>query len=333
MIALLLALLSTFSIVANDPETGEWGIAVASKVPFVGQMVPWAKAGAGAIATQAWANLGYGPEGLRLLSEGMSAEEVIQTLTSGDSLADQRQIGVVDSRGNPASFTGTETMFWAGGVTGQGYAIQGNILTGPEVVEAMERSFLATDGEILAYRLLEALKAGEDAGGDSRGRQSAAILVVRENGGHQGSTDLLVDIQVSDNPEAVTELRRLYFRWWEPLNMLELYQGEKADAILSRMASQDYGEAWMKNAVAWSMAMADLELDRALEIALEASASEPEDANIMDTVAEILFRLDRIDEAVQWGSRALESDPDNTYLQGQLDRFRGNAAGSPEPGH
>lgn len=322
MTTLLLALLSTFSIVANDPETGEWGIAVASKVPFVGQMVPWAKAGAGAIATQAWANLGYGPDGLRLLSEGMSASDVIQTLTSADSLADQRQIGVVDSRGNSASFTGTETMFWAGGVTGQGYAIQGNILTGPEVVEAMERAFLSSEGEILTYRLLEALKAGEDAGGDSRGRQSAAVLVVRENGGHQGFTDVLVDIQVSDNPEAVTELRRLYFRWWEPINMLSMYDGGRALSVLSRMAAQDYDEAWMKNAVAWSMAMADLDLDRALEMALEASTSEPEDANIMDTVAEILYRLDRIDEAVQWGSRALELDPSNPYLQGQLDRFR-----------
>lgn len=327
MVALLLALLSTFSIVANDPETGEWGIAVASKVPFVGQMVPWAKANTGAIATQAWANLGYGPEGLRLLSEGMSASDVIQTLTSADSLANQRQIGVVDSRGNSASFTGTETMFWAGGVTGQGYAIQGNILTGPVVVDAMERSFLSTEGEILAYRLLEALKAGEDAGGDSRGRQSAAILVVRENGGHQGFTDVLVDIQVSDNPEAVTELRRLYFRWWEPLNMLSMYEGERAMAVLSRMSAQDYDEPWMQNSVAWSMAMADLDLERALALALEASASEPEDANIMDTVAEVLYRLDRTDEAVQWGSRALELDPGNTYLLEQLTRFRGNPEG------
>jgi uncharacterized Ntn-hydrolase superfamily protein len=327
MIALLLALLSTFSIVAHDPETGEWGIAVASKVPFVGQMVPWAKAGAGAVATQAWANLGYGPEGLRLLSEGMSASEVIQTLTSGDSLANQRQIGVVDSRGNSASFTGTETMFWAGGVTGRGYAIQGNIMTGPEVVDAIERSFLSTEGEILAFRLLEALKAGEDAGGDSRGRQSAAILVVRESGGHQGSTDHLVDIQVSDNPEAVTELRRLYFRWWEPLNMLEMYSGERSEAVLSRMANQSYDEAWMKNSVAWSMAMANLELDRALVLALEASASEPEDANIMDTVAEILYRLDRFDEAVLWGSRALELDPESKYLLDQLTRFQESPGG------
>jgi len=210
-------------------------------------------------------------------------------------------------------------------VTGQGYAIQGNILTGPEVVEAMERSFLSTEGEILAYRLLETLKAGEDAGGDSRGRQSAAILVVRESGGHQGATDLLVDIQVSDNPEAVTELRRLYFRWWEPLNMLSMYEGERALAVLSRMSTQDYDEAWMQNSVAWSMAMAGLDLERALALALEASASEPDDANIMDTVAEVLFRLDRKDEAVQWGSRALELDPGNSYLQEQLDRFRTDA--------
>ena len=207
MAVILLALLSTFSIVGYDRDSGEWGIAVASKVPFVGQMVPWAEAGAGAVATQAWANLGYGPAGLRLLAEGMAAEDVIAALVGSDSLYDQRQIGVVDSRGNSASFTGAGTMAWSGGVTGPGYAIQGNILTGPEVVSEMERAFLESEGEILAFRLLEALKAGEDAGGDSRGRQSAAILVVRENGGHDGNTDILVDIQVSDNPEAVTELQ------------------------------------------------------------------------------------------------------------------------------
>ncbi len=322
MAVILLALLSTFSIVGYDRDSGEWGIAVASKVPFVGQMVPWAEAGAGAVATQAWANLGYGPAGLRLLAEGMAAEDVIAALVGSDSLYDQRQIGVVDSRGNSASFTGAGTMAWSGGVTGPGYAIQGNILTGPEVVSEMERAFLESEGEILAFRLLEALKAGEDAGGDSRGRQSAAILVVRENGGHDGNTDILVDIQVSDNPEAVTELRRLYFRWWEPLNMLEMYTGERAEAVLSRMATQDYDEAWMKNSVAWSMAVADLELERALTLALEASTAEPEDSNIMDTVAEVLFRLGRAEEAAEWETRALGIDPGNSYLQGQLDRFR-----------
>jgi uncharacterized Ntn-hydrolase superfamily protein len=326
---LILALLSTFSIVAHDPETGEWGIAVASKVPFVGQMVPWARAGAGAVATQAWANLFYGPEGLRLLEDGRSAEEVISLLTAADSLAEQRQIGVVDSRGNSASFTGGETLDWAGGLIGPGYAIQGNILTGPEVVAAMEQAFLAHPGDVLACRLLEALKAGEDAGGDSRGKQSAAILVVRENAGHQGNTDILVDIQVSDNPEAVTELRRLYFHWWEPLNMMELYTGARAEAILSRMSLQTYDEAWMKNSVAWSMAMADLDLDRALEIALEADSLEPGDPNTMDTVAEILFRLGRPDEAEAWETGALDLDPDNSYLKSQLERFRGAGESTP----
>jgi uncharacterized Ntn-hydrolase superfamily protein len=322
MTILIMALLSTFSIVAHDAESGEWGIAVASKVPFVGQMVPWARADAGALATQAWANLTYGPEGLRLLAEGMDAGEVIETLTGADSMFNHRQIGVVDSRGNAASFTGSETMAWAGSVTGEGYAIQGNILTGPEVLEAMETAFLSSTEDVLAFRLLEALKAGEDAGGDSRGRQSAAILVVRDSAGHQGSTDIMVSIQVSDNPEAVTELLRLYLRWWEPLYMMEFYAGSRADAILSRFSAQSYEEAWMKNAVAWSMAMADLDLDRALSTALEAIDMEPEDANIMDTVAEILFRLNRFEEAVEWGTRALDLEPENTYLKEQLERFR-----------
>lgn len=321
MNALILFLLSTFSIVAHDPATGEWGVAVASKVPFVGQMVPWARAGAGAVATQAWSNLTYGPVGLGLLAEGLGAEEVIGILTSADSMYSHRQIGVVDSEGHGASFTGDQTLEWAGGVSGPGYAIQGNILTGPEVVEAMQAAFLASRGEILAFRLLEALKAGEDAGGDSRGRQSAAILVVRDGAGHHGSSDILVNIHVSDNPEAVTELRRLYFRWWEPLNMLDHYPGPDGMKVLSRIASQNYEEAWMKNNVAWSMAMNDLELDRALEIALEAWSQEPEDSNIMDTVAEILYRLDRVDQALEWISMALDLDPESGYLQGQLLRF------------
>ncbi len=321
-VVLILALLSTFSIVAHDPETGEWGIAVASKVPFVGQMVPWAKAGAGAVATQARTNLFYGPEGLRLLEEGRSAEETIALLTMADSLAEHRQIGVVDSRGNSASFTGGETLDWAGGVSGPGYAVQGNILTGPEVISAMEQAFISHPGDVLAFRLLEALKAGEDAGGDSRGKQSAAILVVRENSGHDGNSDIIVDLRVSDNPEAVTELRRLYLHWWEPLYMNDLYDGARGNAILSRMSLREYEEAWMKNAVAWSMAMADLDLDRALAIALEADALEPDNPSIMDTVAEILFRLGRSEEAAEWGARALDLAPEDTYLQNQLARFR-----------
>lgn len=197
---------STFSIVARDG--GAWGVAVASKFLAAGGLVPWARAGAGAIATQAHANISYGPRGLALLAEGRSADEVVAVLTGGDPLRDQRQIGVVDANGIAASFTGTECIEWAGGSIGEGYAIQGNILAGSAVVGAMAEAFERTAGD-LAARLLAALAGGEAAGGDRRGRQSAAVLVVSEGGGYGGTTDVVVDLRVDDHADPVRELARL----------------------------------------------------------------------------------------------------------------------------
>src|SRR5215211_4811367 len=177
------AIVATFSIVAFDLETEALGVAVQSKFLAVGSIVPWARAGAGAVATQARANFNYGPRGLDLMSRGRTAEETVQALISSDDEREHRQLGVVDARGRAATFAGGECFEWAGGVTGEHFAAQGNILIGPETAEAMARTFEATAGD-LAGRLLAALDAGQAAGGDSRGKQSAALLVVREGGGY-----------------------------------------------------------------------------------------------------------------------------------------------------
>ncbi len=198
----------TFSIVAHDPGRGEWGVAVQSKFLSVGSVVPWAEAGTGAVATQAWANVGFGPGGLALLREGASAPEVVDRLVASDPRRDHRQVAVVDARGGSAAWTGRLCFRWAGHRTGPGYACAGNILTGEEVVAAMERAFLDSSGP-LAERLVGALRAGQEAGGDSRGQQSAALLVVRAGGGYGGYTDRAVDLRVDDHPAPIAELERL----------------------------------------------------------------------------------------------------------------------------
>jgi uncharacterized Ntn-hydrolase superfamily protein len=202
----------TFSIVAADPDAGDWGVAVASRFPCVGAVVPWARAGIGAVATQAWANTSFGPEGLALLEQGVEAEEALSRLLDADGGREDRQAGLVDRAGRAATFTGERCMTWAGGATGPGFAAQGNILAGEEVVAAMSRAFPETEGD-LCDRLLAALLAGDAAGGDRRGRQSAALLVVREGGGYEGRNDRYVDLRVDDHPDAPTELARLFGVW------------------------------------------------------------------------------------------------------------------------
>lgn len=198
----------TFSIVAYDPDASEWGVAVASKFLAAGAVVPFARAGAGAVATQSYANLAYGPEGLAMMERGMSAVETVAAVTAGDEQRALRQVGMVDAAGTAATFTGDECFDWAGGRIGDGYACQGNILTGPEVIDEMVAAFEAGSGD-LAGRLVGALAAGDRAGGDRRGRQSAGLLVVRSGGGYLGASDVAVDLRVDDHPQPVTELGRL----------------------------------------------------------------------------------------------------------------------------
>ncbi len=199
----------TFSLVAFDRASGQHGVVVASKFLAVGAVVPWARAEAGAVATQAFANITYGPDGLDLLAGGASAQETLDRLQAGDPEYEQRQIGIVDATGASAGYTGPGCFEWAGDRTGDGYAAQGNLLAGPEVVEALAATFEATEGP-LVERMLAALAAGDEAGGDRRGRQSAAVIVRQTGGGYGGNNDLLIDLRVDDHPDPVTELQRLY---------------------------------------------------------------------------------------------------------------------------
>jgi uncharacterized Ntn-hydrolase superfamily protein len=203
-------LVATYSIAACDPGAGHWGVATQSKFLAVGSVVPWAEPHVGAIATQAYANPRYGSEGLALLRDGLAAEEVVERLTAADEGRDHRQLGVVDAQGRAATYTGKECLDWAGGRTGPCYAAQGNILVSAETVDAIAESFESSSGKPLAERLLDALDAGQAAGGDRRGQQSAALLVVEKDGGYAKLSDTIVDLRVEDHERPLDELRRLY---------------------------------------------------------------------------------------------------------------------------
>ncbi|KAB8143303.1 DUF1028 domain-containing protein [Chloroflexia bacterium SDU3-3] len=201
-------IIATFSIVACDLASGDLGVAVASKFLSVGAVVPWAQAEIGAVATQALANTGFGPRGLALMADGLSAQEALDALLAEDEGREHRQASFVDAAGNAAAFTGAACFPWAGHIVGEGFTVQGNILAGPEVAEAMAAAFRATEGE-LAERLLAALSAGDAAGGDSRGRQSAALYVARKGGSYGGYIDRYIDLRVDDHAAPVAELARL----------------------------------------------------------------------------------------------------------------------------
>lgn len=203
-------MVSTYSICACDLEARQWGVAVQSKFLAVGCVVPWAEPLVGAIATQSWANPRYGPGGLSLLREGLSADEVVARLTNADDDRAQRQLGIVDGQGRGATYTGDECNDWAGGRVGPEYAAQGNILVSAETVDALAETFEATAGKPLAERLLDGLDAAQAAGGDRRGQQSAAILVVGPEQGYAGLSDVLVDLRVDDHERPLGELRRLF---------------------------------------------------------------------------------------------------------------------------
>src|SRR5438105_10110809 len=216
----------TFSIVGRDPQTGEVGIAVQSKFLAVGAVVPWAKAGVGAIATQAWANTSYGTRGLELLANGLSAAETIAQLTNEDEGRASRQVGIVAANGEHATYTGDECFPWAGGHTGEHYTCQGNLLVGEDTVLAMARTFEQTTGR-LCDRLVAALATGQAAGGDSRGQQSAALLVVRQGGGYGGFNDRFIDLRVDDHPQPINELQRIL-----QLHKLYLFPPDPADILV-----------------------------------------------------------------------------------------------------
>jgi uncharacterized Ntn-hydrolase superfamily protein len=228
---------STFSIVACDLEEKAWGVAVASKFPAVGAVVPWAQTEAGAVATQSYANTSFGPRGLELMASGISAEEVLRKLLADDPDREQRQVGIVDRKGGSASFTGKKCHDWAGGVTGPGYAIQGNILAGEQVVSAIKSTFLKSKGG-LPERLHEALLAGDHAGGDRRGRQSAAIYVVKPKGGYGGYIDRWIDYRVDDHVDPVIRLGEL-------LQLHRLYFGKSPESERLRLTGENLKQLQM----------------------------------------------------------------------------------------
>jgi uncharacterized Ntn-hydrolase superfamily protein len=199
----------TFSLVACDLDARQWGVTVASKFPAVGAVVPWARGDVGAVATQSYANVTYGPEGLELLATGLSAKETIERLTGLDDQRDHRQLGVVDAHGGSATFSGSACMDWAGGRTGPFFAAQGNILAGSQVVDALAETFQAARGS-LAQRMLAALLAADRAGGDRRGRQAAAVVVRQTDAGYGGNNDILIDLRVDDHQDPVPELIRIH---------------------------------------------------------------------------------------------------------------------------
>lgn len=216
----------TFSIVGFDPQNGDLGIAVHSKFPNVRVTIPFAQAGIGAVATQSYCNTSFGPKGLDLLQNGASPQQVIDILIQNDKDRDYRQVGVIDAKGNAANYTGKECFDWAGGCIGENYSVQGNVLAGEKVITSMAQGFEEYQGS-LSERLIHALSMGQDAGGDRRGQQSAALLVVRENGGYGGHDDRYVDISVYDHQQPIQELKRLY-----ELHRLTYFRSEEKDLKL-----------------------------------------------------------------------------------------------------
>ncbi len=334
-ILILLASMSgygTFSIAAMDPETDEWGVAVASRVLDVGYIVPWVKADVGAVATQALSNPYFGPRVLEALEQGKTATEALGLVLEKDTIPEDRQLGIVDKNGISASHTGSTTNAWAGHKTAPFVAVQGNILTGPEVVDSMLAVFQRTQGP-LAERLLSALEAGEEAGGDSRGKQSAAIIVVTERGGYLGVDDRLVDLKVVDNQEPVQELRRQY-ELWQYAFMAPAYlrladeKEEKAEmylaktyALLLKALKSESESPDVYNSLAWEFALRRKYPEETLEAAKKAHGLAPDDANIMDTLAEAYYAAGFYKEAVDWENKALETEPDNAFFKKQLEKF------------
>ena len=248
---------ATFSIVAFDPETRQWGVATQSKFLAVGSVVTWAEADAGAVATQSYANPRYGPDGLALLREGVAADEVVRRLTQADEGRESRQLGVVDARGGAATYTGSECRDWAGGRTGDGYAAQGNILVSAETVDALAETFESSRGTPLALRLIDCLAAAQAAGGDSRGQQAAALLVVEKNGGYAKLSDVFVDLRVDDHTQPIEELRRIYRLHDEMFGRTPQSQWLDVDdslreEVAQRLAQRGYSGEFQEALDAWA---------------------------------------------------------------------------------
>jgi uncharacterized Ntn-hydrolase superfamily protein len=329
---------ATFSIVAYDSVTQESGVAVQSRAFSVGMAVPWAEGGVGAVATQASTNESFGPRGLAMLRQGKAAAEVLQSLVDSDSGAAHRQLGIVDTQGRSAAHTGKNCSSWAGHRTGKGYSIQGNILAGEAVVAEMERAFLGTNGELSA-RLLAALEAGQAAGGDKRGMQSAALLVARPSDEYPEYRTRYVDLRVEDHKDPIRELRRV-FGILESTDLAEAHlryasaydkagrkdlakvERDRVGEALRRALERGEKDASNLNGLAWVCATNDIYLEEALRAAERAVALEPKESGILDTLAEVHFRMGHADKAIEVETRALALEPDSNYLKEQIARFK-----------
>lgn len=327
----------TFSIVAFDPVTQELGVAVQSRAFGVGAAVAWAEAGVGAIATQASTNESFGPRGLELLRSGRPGSQVLEALLESDEGREDRQLAVIDADGNGVNYTGSRCLDWAGGLVGENFACQGNILVSEKVVEGMAAAFQKTEGE-LSEKLLSALVAAQAAGGDRRGMQSAAILVVRPSDEYPEYNYRYVDLRVEDHTDPINELIRVY-RIHEGSDLLRAHiryaarydsLGDEAMAALERsrvgetlmrVLADENADASLLNNLAWFCATADVFIKEAVEAAERAVALDPEDANVLDTLAEAYFRDGRPGDAVATIKRAIEIDPESTYFKEQLERF------------
>lgn len=328
---------STFSIVAYDPAAQEWGVAVQSRAFVVGVLVPSAQAGVGAIATQSWVNASYGPRGLALLKRGLSPEEVIQSLVSRDPGGARRQLAVIDAQGRASNYTGDECTPWAGGIAEPNFSVQGNILAGERVVKAMARAFKSTPGK-LAERLIAALEAGQRAGGDKRGQQSASLLVVREKSDIDLFGDHYVDLRVDDHKTPIAELRRLYGIW--ETTFYPTIEGKRIRALLDakkyaraqrthrdfvanaeRLARRHPTNANLFNGLAWQLAQNALGLDAALKYARRAAKLKPRDADILDTLAEVYYQRGDAARAVEIERALVAKHPDRADFKQQLDKF------------
>ena len=329
---------ATFSIVAFDSVTQEIGVAVQSRAFSVGGAVPWVEAGVGGVATQASTNESFGPLGLERLRRGEPAADALRALLAADSGSAHRQVGIVDAKGGSASFTGGDCSAWAGHRDGPGYAIQGNILAGEAVVAGMERAFLETKGD-LGHRLLSALEAGQAAGGDKRGMQSAALIIGRPSVDYPEYRTRYVDLRVEDAKDPIREIRRVYLIH-ETGRLAEAHlrfaaAAEKAgNKELATIERTRVGEALRRavargekdpqnlNSLAWTCATNDMFLPEAVAAAERAVSLAPKDTGILDTLAECYFRSGKPEKAIETMGRALALAPDDNYLKGQMARFR-----------
>ena len=330
--------MGTFSVVAFDSVTHEVGVAVQSKYFSVGTAVPWAEAGAGAVATQANVNVSLGPEALALLRTGMPAADVMRALAAADTSWDGRQVGIVDAQGRAATWTGRRCLDWAGGETGPGFTCQGNILAGPSVVANMAKAYRESRGE-MAERLIAALEAAQAAGGDKRGMQSAALLVVRPSVSHPEYNVRYVDLRVEDHKTPIQELRRVWqiFEGFHAANAhlnyaaeydatgrpdLAVMERERVGESMRRALQRGEKDASLLNGLAWACATHDIYLADAIKAAERAAQLEPRNIDILDTLAEVHFRAGDPAKAIEVESRAAAIDPKSAYLKEQIERFQ-----------